>query len=83
MSTVKDKRAVKIGERTTSVVLSDAGWAQLKTIAVARGMSRYALVAVIDADRGEVGLSHALRQFLNGEAAKTAPAVAGALGAGA
>lgn len=58
------KRSIAIAGHRTSVSLEEAFWRALKEIAVADGMSLAALVAKIDAGRGEANLSSALRVFV-------------------
>jgi predicted DNA-binding ribbon-helix-helix protein len=57
------KRSVAIAGHRTSVSLEEAFWSALKRIAEADGVSLAALVAQVDAERGEANLSSALRVF--------------------
>ena len=57
------KRSLSIAGHRTSLALEAAFWARLEAIAAARGISLSALVAQVDAARGEVNLSSALRVF--------------------
>jgi predicted DNA-binding ribbon-helix-helix protein len=58
------KRSIAIAGHRTSISLEEAFWRALKEIAVADGVSLAALVAKIDAERGEANLSSALRVFV-------------------
>jgi predicted DNA-binding ribbon-helix-helix protein len=55
------KRSLTIAGHRTSLALEIAFWRRLKTLAAARSLSLSALVAEIDARRGEANLSSALR----------------------
>ena len=55
------KRSFQLAGHRTSVALEPAFWAALEAMAVARGGSMAALVASVDAVRGEVPLASALR----------------------
>jgi predicted DNA-binding ribbon-helix-helix protein len=57
------KRSVAIAGHRTSVSLEEAFWNALKGIAAAEGRSLAALIAQVDAQRGEANLSSALRVF--------------------
>jgi predicted DNA-binding ribbon-helix-helix protein len=57
------KRSLSIAGHRTSLALEAAFWRRLETIAAARGLSLSALVAEVDAGRGEANLSSALRVF--------------------
>ncbi len=57
------KRSIAIAGHRTSVSLEEAFWRVLKEIAAIDGVSLAALVAQIDAGRGEANLSSALRVF--------------------
>jgi len=57
------KRSLTIAGHRTSLALELAFWRRLEALAVAREMSLSGLVAEIDAARGEVNLSSALRVF--------------------
>ena len=58
------KRSVSIRGHPTSLSLEDAFWQALQEIARGEGRSVAALVARIDEDRGEAGLSSAVRLFV-------------------
>lgn len=58
------KHSVVIAGHRTSVSLEDAFWRALKEIAAQESVSLAALIARIDADRGEANLSSALRVFV-------------------
>ncbi|MCX7898887.1 MAG: ribbon-helix-helix domain-containing protein [Methylocystis sp.] len=58
------KHSIIIAGHRTSVSLEDAFWRALKDIAAAEGVSLAALVARVDAGRGEANLSSALRVFV-------------------
>ncbi len=58
------KHSLVVAGHRTSISLEDAFWQALKAAAVARGLSISALVAEIDADRGEANLSSAIRVHL-------------------
>ena len=58
------KRSLSIAGHRTSVSLEDAFWRRLRDIAVDRDLSTNALVAQVDAARGEANLSSALRVFV-------------------
>lgn len=68
------KRSIVISGHRTSVSLEDAFWRALKEIAAADGASVAALVAGVDARRGEANLSSALRVFVLDRAMTRAPA---------
>jgi predicted DNA-binding ribbon-helix-helix protein len=57
------KRSLSIAGHRTSLSLEAAFWRRLEALAAARGTSLSALVAEIDAGRGEANLSSALRVF--------------------
>ena len=57
------KRSIVIAGHRTSVSLEDAFWRTLKEIAAQNGVSLAALVATVDAKRGDANLSSALRVF--------------------
>ncbi len=57
------KRSIVIAGHSTSVSLEDAFWRTLKEIAAKNGVSLAALVATVDAKRGDANLSSALRVF--------------------
>lgn len=58
------KRSLAVAGHRTSVSLEDAFWARLRAVAEARAVSLAALVAEIDAGRGEANLSSAIRVWL-------------------
>lgn len=58
------KHSLAIAGHRTSVSLERAFWDGLKQIAAERGQSLAALVATIDAQRGEANLSSAIRVFV-------------------
>nr|WP_036257816.1 ribbon-helix-helix domain-containing protein [Methylocapsa aurea] len=58
------KHSLAIAGHRTSISLEHAFWESLKEIAAARGLSLAALVATIDAGRGEANLSSAIRVFV-------------------
>ncbi len=58
------KHSIVVAGHRTSVSLEDAFWRALKEIAAADGASLAALVAQVDASRGEANLSSALRVFV-------------------
>lgn len=57
------KRSLTIAGHRTSLKLEVAFWRRLEAQAAARGVALSALVAEVDARRGEVNLSSALRVF--------------------
>jgi predicted DNA-binding ribbon-helix-helix protein len=57
------KRSLTIAGHRTSLSLEAAFWRRLEALAAARGLSLSALVAEVDAGRGEANLSSALRVF--------------------
>ncbi|WP_363349813.1 ribbon-helix-helix domain-containing protein [Methylocystis echinoides] len=71
------KHSIVIAGHRTSVSLEDAFWLALKEIATDEGVSLAALVARVDASRGEANLSSALRVFVlaRAMAARPAPSV--------
>jgi predicted DNA-binding ribbon-helix-helix protein len=58
------KRGVSLSGRKTSISLEEPFWQALHEIATARGISRPALIALIDDKRSEGNLSSALRVFV-------------------
>lgn len=58
------KRSLTISGHRTSVSLEHAFWRELKSRAMKRGQSLSALIADIDASRGEANLSSAIRVFV-------------------
>ena len=57
------KRSLTIAGHRTSLSLEAAFWRRLEALAATRGLSLSALVAEVDAKRGDVNLSSALRVF--------------------
>ena len=57
------KRSLMIAGHATSVSLEDAFWDALRDIAERDGRSVASLVAEIDAERAEMGLSSAIRIY--------------------
>ena len=57
------KRSLTIAGHRTSLALEAAFWRRLEALAAARDLSLTALVAEVDAARGEASLSSALRVF--------------------
>jgi predicted DNA-binding ribbon-helix-helix protein len=57
------KRSLTIAGHRTSLSLETAFWRALEALAARRGVSLSALVAEVDAARGEANLSSALRVF--------------------
>ena len=57
------KRSLTIAGHRTSLALEAAFWRRLEAVAKLRGGSLSALVAEIDAGRGDANLSSALRVF--------------------
>lgn len=55
------KHSLVVAGHSTSISLETAFWDALRELACARGLSVAALVAEIDASRGEANLSSALR----------------------
>ena len=66
------KRSLTIAGHRTSLALEAAFWPRLEALAAARGLSLSALVAEVDAARGEANLSSCLRVFAleSGETAR-------------
>ncbi len=58
------KRSVTIAGHRTSISLEEPFWCGLQAIAADRGVSVAALIAAIDAIRGDVSLSSAIRLFV-------------------
>jgi predicted DNA-binding ribbon-helix-helix protein len=58
------KRSLVIAGHRTSVSLEEAFWRELRAVANRRSQSISALVAEIDANRGSMNLSSAIRLFL-------------------
>jgi len=73
------KRSIMLAGHKTSVSLEDAFWQSLKEIAHGRDMSGSALIAAIDAQRGDGNLSSAIRLFvLDHYRSRAEPTAAGA-----
>lgn len=68
------KHSLAIAGHRTSISLEHAFWESLKSIAAEHGVSLAALVASIDAERGEANLSSAIRVFVLHSARASAPA---------
>jgi predicted DNA-binding ribbon-helix-helix protein len=64
------KRSLVIAGHRTSISLEDAFWRGLKALAERRSQSINALVAEIDAARGQANLSSAIRLFVFESAAQ-------------
>jgi predicted DNA-binding ribbon-helix-helix protein len=62
------KRSLLIAGHRTSVSVEEPFWAELKSIAAARGLSVAGLVAEIDQGRRRQNLSSAIRVFVLREA---------------
>ena len=58
------KRSLAIAGHRTSISLEEAFWSELRQLARTRDISIAALVAEIDAARGEANLSSAIRVFV-------------------
>ncbi|MGO4871848.1 MAG: ribbon-helix-helix domain-containing protein [Roseiarcus sp.] len=58
------KRSLTISGHRTSISLEDAFWRRLKALAAERALSLSALIAEIDASRGDANLSSAIRVFV-------------------
>ena len=58
------KRSLSIRGHRTSISLEEPFWAELRALAARRETSLAALVAEIDAGRGEANLSSAIRVFV-------------------
>ncbi len=58
------KRSLSIKGHRTSISLEEPFWDELRALAAARGEPVAALVARIDAGRGEANLSSAIRVFV-------------------
>lgn len=58
------KHSLLIAGHSTSISLEAVFWQRLRHVAAARGMAVAALVAAVDADRGDANLSSAIRVFL-------------------
>ena len=71
------KHSVVIAGHRTSVSLEDAFWRVLKDIAAQESVSLAALIARVDAGRGEANLSSALRVFVLEQALEVHPPLEG------
>jgi len=69
------KRSVAIAGHSTSVSLEEPFWDGVREIAARRGVTLRALIAEIDADRGDDNLSSAIRLFVLAELRARATAV--------
>lgn len=58
------KRSLVIAGHRTSISMEEAFWSELKALAKRRAQSINALVAEIDANRGQANLSSAIRVFV-------------------
>jgi predicted DNA-binding ribbon-helix-helix protein len=58
------KRSLTISGHRTSVSLEDAFWRRIQILAAKRSQSTSALIAEIDAARGQANLSSAIRVFV-------------------
>jgi predicted DNA-binding ribbon-helix-helix protein len=58
------KRSLTISGHRTSISLEDAFWRRLRALAAERAQSLSALIAEIDASRGNANLSSAIRVFV-------------------
>ena len=58
------KRSIAIAGHRTSISLEDAFWSELKRLASSSDRSVSALIAAIDAQRGEANLSSAIRVYV-------------------
>lgn len=58
------KRSLSIAGHRTSISLEDAFWRQLKALAASRSQSLSAVIAEIDARRGDSNLSSAIRVYI-------------------
>ena len=61
------KRSLSISGHRTSISLEEPFWDGLRKVASAKGVSVAALVTAIDAARGEVNLSSAIRLYVYGQ----------------
>src|ERR1700761_7499210 len=58
------KRSIVLDGQRTSISLEDPFWQSLRAIAYAERVNTSSLVAQINAKRGPIGLSSAVRQFV-------------------
>jgi predicted DNA-binding ribbon-helix-helix protein len=70
------KHSVAIAGHRTSISLEEPFWDGLRAIADAEGVPLAALIAAIDAIRGEVSLSSAIRLFVYAKSAEQSSASA-------
>ena len=73
------KHSLVIAGHRTSISLERAFWEELRAIARQRQVSIAALVASLDAERGDANLSSALRVFVLKETARRAEATGPAI----
>lgn len=64
MADIPKKRSLTVKGHRTSISLEDAFWSALRTIAEKQSKSVSELVERIDEERGEAGLSSAIRLFI-------------------
>ena len=64
MADIPKKRSLTLKGHRTSISLEDAFWQALRTIAAKQSKSVSQLVEQIDQDRGEAGLSSAIRLYI-------------------
>jgi predicted DNA-binding ribbon-helix-helix protein len=62
--TVIKKRSIVIDGQRTSISLEDRFWHSLRAIAYSERVNTSTLVSLINAKRGNIGLSSAVRQFV-------------------
>lgn len=66
MADIPRKRSLTVKGHRTSISLEDAFWGALRKIAIKQSKSVSELVELIDTDRGEAGLSSAIRLYILG-----------------
>ena len=64
MADIPKKRSLTLKGHRTSISLEDAFWQALRTISAKQSKSVSQLVEQIDQDRGEAGLSSAIRLYI-------------------
>ena len=64
MADIPRKRSLTLKGHRTSISLEDAFWAALRTISAKQSKSVSEVVEAIDAERGEAGLSSAIRLYI-------------------
>lgn len=64
MADIPRKRSLTVKGHRTSISLEDAFWSALRKIAIKQSKSVSELVELIDTDRGEAGLSSAIRLYI-------------------